>query len=91
MTTALPPGDRFGPWADDLPDIERVARLRCMRAIVALHCGRVGIVLVEALRAAETDPAALVSSSEKLRLLPPLYRRRVLASYAALNRPKGGA
>lgn len=85
--TPLPPGDRFGPWADDLSTAERRARLRCLRAIVHLCCGPRGEVLAERLRAAEFDGGALRESVEDLARLEPVDRRRVLATYARLHRP----
>ncbi|MBY0295621.1 MAG: hypothetical protein K2X71_06225 [Methylobacterium sp.] len=89
--SALHPSDRFGPWADGISDAERRARLRSLRAIVGLCCGPRGAALVEALRHAEIDPAALIQASDELRLLASLDRRRVLASYGALHEASLGS
>ncbi|MGF3027913.1 hypothetical protein ACQVP2_34615 [Methylobacterium aquaticum] len=93
MTALLAPAHKFGPWADNLTDAERRARLRAMRAITRLICGRRGQAFEEILERAETDPAALVASVDELGRLAPLDRRQVLGSYAGLHRPRtaGGA
>ncbi len=83
--SALRPPDRFGPWADNLTEAERTARLRAMRAIVRLVCGPRGLALDACLERAEASAAALAASIDELDRLTPLDRRRVLASYAALH------
>lgn len=77
-------GYAFGPWALDVPDDERRARLRAMRAIARLICGRRADVLCAALQIAEHDPGWLAFTVECLKRLDPLDRRKVLASYGAL-------
>ncbi len=83
----IAPADRWGPWAPDLDEAERKARLRCLRAVVHLNTGRRGDELADHLRRAERDPAALPLAVAALNRLAGLDRRHVLASYAALNRP----
>ena len=86
--SCLKPADRFGPWADGLSHAERIARLRCLRAIVHMTCGSRGEAFSTCLQQAESDPAALVASVDELARLEPLDRRRVLATYAALHRTR---
>jgi hypothetical protein len=80
------PTGSFGPWATGISDGERLARLRSIRALAFLLCGEAH-PLVIALRDAETDPAAAALALAELDALPPLRRRRVLATYAALSAP----
>lgn len=83
----IPPADQWGPFALDLRPGERIARYRCLRAIVHLTCGPRGDDLSDKLRRAEmlnVGPAVVLAA---LNALAPLDRRRVLASYAAINRP----
>ena len=67
----------FGPWATNLDPAERLARIRAMRALAGVFCHRHPKV-DEALRAAETDPAALEQAFQLLNELPTLNRRRLL-------------
>jgi hypothetical protein len=83
----IPAADRFGPWAADLGETERVARLRALRAIVRLLTGSRGAELYRLLKAAETHPEALEPAAHALAHLEPLDRRQVLACFAALHRP----
>jgi len=79
--------NQWGPFAPDLDPGERLVRIRSLRAIVRLLTGSRGADLAELLRAAETDPAALVQAADSLDALAPLDMRKVLASYAGLGRP----
>ena len=83
MTTA----DTWGPFALDIDDCERRARLRSLRAIVRLLLGPRGAVLERALTCAETGTVSLETLHGVLSRLPSLDFRKVLASYAALTRP----
>lgn len=83
----IAPSDQFGPWAPNLPVIERTARLRAMQAIARLSCGPRADRLCALLRRAETDPDALEPAAVALGRLEALDYRRVLASFAALHRP----
>ncbi|MCJ2098443.1 hypothetical protein [Methylobacterium sp. E-046] len=82
----IPAADRWGPFRSDLDSAERVACLRCLRAIVHLSTGPRGQVLTSLLLRAERDDAALEPALSALADLDALDRRRVWASYAALNR-----
>jgi hypothetical protein len=73
----------FGPWAVGLEAGERLARTRAMRALAGVFCHH-HRKFVDALRAAETDPAALADALRLLDELPALNRRRLLASYGAV-------
>lgn len=77
---------QFGPFVGRLALPERVARLRCLRTIVELHCGPRGTVTSRALHLAETDPDADDLAIGALMRLTPLDRRHVLASYAKISR-----
>ena len=79
--------DRFGPWADGLDHAERVARCRCLRAIVHLSLGLRGQGLADELDRAERNDQALQYALFGLNALAPVDRRHVLASCAALHRP----
>jgi hypothetical protein len=79
--------DRIGPWADDLPPAERLARFRSLRALCQLFCGP-DHRLVSALRRAEDDPgdAAAAEAWAELMGLPSIRRRRILANMGELLR-----
>lgn len=79
--------DAWGPFAPDLDEPERRARLRCLRAVVHLTTGRRGDALAELLRRAEHEGDALPQAVAALDRLAGLDLRHVVASYAALNRP----
>ena len=71
----------FGPWREDIGVAERLARLRALAYLLAPNSP-----LVVALKAAETGgAAALQAALAELDRLPALARRRLLATYAALN------
>lgn len=86
MTTAIPSGDRFGPWADGLDDAELRARCRSMQALTRLLCGPRGVELATFLARGERDPEALVAAHGALNRLASRDRREVLTSYSALAR-----
>lgn len=83
----IAPADAFGPWAPGLDRVERVARLRAMRAIARLCLGPRGHAFTGALRRAETDPGQLEAALQQLNALAPIDQRSVLASFAGLHRP----
>lgn len=80
------PDDQFGPWSVNIEPAERLARLRSLRAMARLIAGPTGAILVDRLRQAETDIGVLPEALAALDALPTLPRRRLLASYAALDR-----
>lgn len=82
----IAPGDRYGPWADQIDDAERRARLRGLRAIVRLQLGPRGQHLAAELARAESNAVALEYALAALNSLGAIDRRHVLASYAALAR-----
>ena len=83
----IPAADRWGPFRPDLDPAERKACLRCLRAIVHLSTGPRGQALTDLLLRAERDDALLAPALSALASLDALDKRRVWASYAALNRP----
>jgi hypothetical protein len=82
--TSHPP---FGPWMPGAPEAERVAGLRALAALICVHCGS-DHVAVDALRRAESDVTAADQALVEFDKLPSLRRRHVLATYAALMRPR---
>ncbi|AWN39969.1 hypothetical protein DK389_04695 [Methylobacterium durans] len=78
--------DAFCPWARNLDTAERLSRLRAIRAIVCLTCGRPGEVPARFLDRAERDAAALVPALNVSHALALAGCRHVLASDAALHR-----
>ncbi|HLG85980.1 MAG TPA: hypothetical protein VKZ79_02165 [Alphaproteobacteria bacterium] len=82
----MKPAAGFGPWVADLPELERIARLRELRALAVMYCGPAHPLAI-ALREAEADPEASERALEHLERLPPLRRRRVLATLAELRAP----
>jgi hypothetical protein len=79
------PDAPFGPWSPDIGEVERVARLRAMRALSLLLCGASHSLTTE-LRTAERDAAAAERALAELDALPPLRRRRLLSAYLAVAR-----
>jgi len=59
----------FGPWATNIDSTERLARIRAMRALAGVFCHR-HPKFEDALRTAETDPAALEQALQLLNELP---------------------
>lgn len=86
-SSSIPPADRWGPFADGLDLAERRARLRALRSVVHLLIGPRAGQLRVLLKEAESDAAVLAAALRALDALAPLDRRRVLASYAAIERP----
>lgn len=82
----IPASDRWGPFADGIDATERTARLRGLRATARLLAGPRAASLCRLLHAAEVDPTALEPASRALNALPVSDRRRIWASYAALDR-----
>lgn len=90
MTAASPAialGDQWGPFVPDLDPAERLARLRCLRAIVHLVCGPRGAAAERALTENERDPVRAIEALAVFYGMSPLDKRRVLSTYAALSRP----
>ena len=82
----IPAADAWGPFRPDIDPAERKARLRCLRDVVHLSAGPRGQVLADFLLRAEQHAALLPPALSALAALDPLDKRRVWASYAALNR-----
>lgn len=82
----IPVADRWGPFTPDLDAPERIARCRCLRAVVHLTTGPRGETATRLLQVAERDPAALTDAARALNAMAPIDKRQVWASYAALSR-----
>lgn len=84
----IQPIDSWGPFAPGLEPGERLARLRCLRAIVHLLCGYRGLALQATIRAAEQGRTMGLLEPVLLELsaLAATDQRHVLASYAAICR-----
>lgn len=78
----------WGPAAPGIDEKERVARLRCLRALVRVLVGPDGRDVAAALRSAERDPSLTTSAVAAVEALPALHMRRVLSTYAALHTPE---
>jgi hypothetical protein len=76
-------GERLAFLLDGIPEAERMARCRELRALSLVYLGLHHPVTI-ALAAAVTDPAATDRALTVLDALPVLRRRRLLASYGAL-------
>jgi len=76
----------FGPWTPDIDPAERLARTRTLRALVRVYTGPKHPTLLESLRRAEADPAALAEAASLFDALPAIPRRHILASYAETMR-----
>jgi hypothetical protein len=83
----MPSPDKSGPWEWSLDPVERIARLRALRALARVLGGPVATDLCEALRQAETDPAANATALAELKRLPSKVYQSVLASYGAMHCP----
>jgi hypothetical protein len=75
--------ERLAFLLDGVPEAERMARCRELRALSLVYLGLHHPVTI-ALAAAVTDPAATDRALTVLDALPALRRRRLLASYGAL-------
>ncbi|MCJ2063254.1 hypothetical protein MKK63_11085 [Methylobacterium sp. J-088] len=82
----IPADEAWGPFRPDIDPAERKARLRCLRAVVHLSTGPRGQALADLLLRAERDPGLLPSALTALSGLDALDKRRIWASYLALNR-----
>jgi hypothetical protein len=78
-------GERLAFLLDGVPEAERMARCRELRALPLVYVGLRHPVTI-ALAAAVTDPAATDRALTVLDALPALRRRRMLAAYQALMR-----
>ncbi|TGD91803.1 hypothetical protein [Methylobacterium nonmethylotrophicum] len=79
--------DRWGPFSPGIDAPERIARCRCLEAVIHLTTGQRGDEAVRLLRQAERDPAALPAAARAINAMQTPDKRHVWASYAALNKP----
>jgi hypothetical protein len=78
--------ERLAFLLDGVPEAERIARCRELRALALVYCG-LAHPATEALGAAIGDPAMIGRALAELDAIPALRRRRLLASYGALLPP----
>lgn len=79
----------YGPFMPNVAAGDRCTQLAELRALVKVLAGPYGEAARGALTAAlksPTDPAALTHAQAEIDQLPSRPRRRVLASFAALQR-----
>jgi hypothetical protein len=81
---ASPARPLFGPWSPNVDPIERIAQLRSLAGLVAVHCGS-DHPLIDTLRAAETDSKAAQRAFELIDFLPTLTRRKLLSVFASIT------
>src|SRR5262249_33494074 len=77
----------FGPWTVGVAEPDRVAGLRALAALSAVFAGS-GHPVVAALRMAEAEPETAGQALSLFDKLPTLRRRQVIATYAAVMRPR---
>ena len=77
----------WGPWTPGLEPVERIARLRCLRAIYHLALGPAAERLTSLLSMAEADDAALDAAAAALDQTPSRDRRRMIAHYGSVTCP----
>ncbi|TNC05514.1 hypothetical protein FF100_35510 [Methylobacterium terricola] len=82
--------DRWGPFSPGIDAPERIARCRCLEAVIHLATGPRGQEAVRLLREAERDPSGL-PAARAINAMQTPDKRHVWASYAALNKPHPAA
>jgi len=82
----IAPGDAWGPFARNLDEAERRARLRALRQTARLLAGPRAADLCRLLALAETDPAALEPACRALSAMAGTDKRQIWAAYAGLVR-----
>jgi hypothetical protein len=87
IDTLLRTSAPFGPWAAHVDGVEKIAQFRALAMGAAVYCGS-GHKLVGELRKAETDEAAAARALELFDRLPSLRRRHIIATFAAVMRPR---
>jgi hypothetical protein len=78
------PRGAFGPWLRELGDPEHCAQLRSLAELAAVFTGS-GSTLVGAPRRAEQDDGALSCAYALFEGLPSVRKRRLLATYLAVE------
>jgi hypothetical protein len=77
-------GERLAFLLDGVPEAERTARCRELRALALVYCG-LAHPATKALGAAIGDPAMTGRALAELDAIPALRRRRLLATFGALK------
>jgi hypothetical protein len=80
----------YGPWSPTATPEDRTKQLNTLVAVVHMQLGPQHPLIGE-LRRAETDRIAFRRAQELIEVLPPLHRRRLLATFQAITWPRGGA
>jgi hypothetical protein len=77
----------FWPLSPDVTSVEKIAQLRALCALTAAYCGSAH-ELVGELGRAEYDADAAARALELFDRLPSLRRRHIIATFAAIMRPR---
>lgn len=77
--------DAWGPFAEDIDEAERRARLRCLRGLARVLSGPRAADLCRYLAAAEHDAGALPLALAALDRLPSVDRRQILGTFGAVH------
>jgi hypothetical protein len=80
--------DQWGPFAADLDPAERIACLRSLTALVRVYAGPSATETMLKLQEAESDVLALPAALAAFNRIESLPRRRILASFAELERSR---
>lgn len=82
----------YGPFLPNLEPAERACRFRSLATLAAVLIppSAYRSALVDALRQAEQDDAAVATAHELFEGLATLARRRILSVYAEVHRPQHG-
>lgn len=79
----------WGPAAMNISNTERVARCRCLRALVRALAGPSGRDASAALADAERDPDAALAAEKAVEALPTLTMRRIISTFGAVQFGEG--
>jgi hypothetical protein len=80
--------DQWGPFQPDLDPAERIACLRSLTALVRVYAGLSAADAMLKLQEAESNILALPAALAAFNRIESLPRRRILASFAELERSR---
>ena len=82
----IPTTDQWGPFAKGIDPAERLARCRCLRAVVHLTTSPRGETATRLLQVAEWDPTAFSDAARAFNAMDAPDKRHVWANYARLSK-----